>query len=379
MLFTTAAFLQFAKRYRQDKWRGYVLSLLMFAVALAVRFALNGYLTSGFPFLTFFPAIVLTTLFAGRGPGLVSSALSLMSAWYWFINPRNSFDLDLEGAIAVCFFATIAIVDVLIIDLMTRAVYSLESLQQQTDALVVQRTTLFNELQHRVANNLMTVATSLAVQERRLKHIPEAASAFETVRHRFEIMSKIHRRLHDPANGSLPFGPYLQELCDDFLEAAERKSVRCQVESPDIAFDADRTVTLSLIVLETVSNAVKHAFAPEQSGSVVVQLTSPSSGLAHYVLTIEDNGRGIRPDHQASQGDRLGMSILKSFARSLGGEVTVAPVGEAGGTIVRVIFPASANPVTTNLFDSSKLEPIDWTSETGLTLCPAKLLNRPGF
>ena len=340
MFSTTPAILHFAKRCRQQKWLGYALSLSIFSLALAGRFAINDYLSTGFPFLTFFPAIVLTTLLAGRGPGALCALLSLLSAWYWFIAPRNSFHLDFEGGVAVIFFAVIAIVDVLVIDLMTRAVDSLEVLQKQTDALVLQRTTLFNELQHRVANNLMTVATSLALQERRLKHNPEAVAAFETVRHKFEIMSKIHRRLHDPANGSLPFGPYLQELCDDFLEASERKTVRCQVESPDIAFDADRTVTLSLIVLETVSNAVKHAFAPEQSGSVLVRLTLPSTGLPNHVLTIEDNGRGIRPDYESSQSDRLGMSILKSFARSLGGEVIVAPVGEAGGTMVRVTFPA---------------------------------------
>lgn len=343
MLFTTSAILHFAKRCRQQKWVGHALSLSIFLLALAARFAVNDYLSPGFPFLTFFPAIVLTTLLAGRGPGAVCALLSLLSAWYWFIAPRNSFHLDFEGVVAVVFFAMIAIVDVLVIDLMTRAVHSLEELQKQTDALVVQRTTLFNELQHRVANNLMTVATSLALQERRLKHNSEAVAAFETVRHKFEIMSKIHRRLHDPANANLPFGPYLQELCDDFLEASELKTVRCQVESPDIAFDADRTVTLSLIVLETLSNAVKHAFAPEQSGSVLVRLTSPTSGSSYHVLTIEDNGRGIRPHYDPSQSDRLGMSILKSFARSLGGEFTVAPAGEVGGTIVRVTFPASVN------------------------------------
>ena len=346
MFSTTSAVLHFAKRCRQQKWLGHTLSLTLFILALAGRFAINDYLSPGFPFLTFFPAIVLTTLLAGRGPGAICALLSLLSAWYWFIAPRNSFHLDFEGLVAVVFFAMVAVVDILVIDLMTRAVDNLEALQKQTDALVVQRTTLFNDLQHRVANNLMTVATSLALQERRLKHNPEAVAAFETVRHKFEIMSKIHRRLHDPANGSLLFGPYLQELCDDFLEASERKTVRCQVESPDISFDADRTVTLSLIVLETVSNAVKHAFAPEQFGSVLVRLTSPTSSLSHYVLTVEDSERGIRPDYESSQGDRLGMSILKSFARSLGGEITVAPVSKAGGTIVRVTFPVSANLAT---------------------------------
>jgi two-component sensor histidine kinase len=340
MFLKSSVLLRFARKCRQDRWRGYGFSLLLFSLALMGRFVVNDFLTAGFPFLTFFPAIVLTTLFAGRGPGMTCSLLSLLSAWYWFIAPRHSFSLDFEGAIAVCFFAVIALVDVLVIDLMTRAVDSLEALQKQTDALVVQRTTLFHELQHRVANNLMTVATSLRVQERRLKHLPEAVTALETVRQKFEILSGIHRRLHDPANGRLPFGPYLQGLCDDFLDASERKMILCKVESSEIAFDADRTVTLSLIVLESLANSVKHAFAPDQAGSVTVRLTPPSSGRPDHVLTIEDDGRGIRADFESSSNDRLGMNILKGFARSLDGEVTVSAVRGTGGTIVQVNFPA---------------------------------------
>jgi len=314
-----------------------------FLLALSARFALDGLLPRGFPFLTFFPAIVLTTLFAGRGPGVVCGLFSLLSAWYWFISPRSSFELNFEGAVAVIFFAVVAIVDVFVIDLMTNALDSLESLQKQTDELVVQRTTLFHELQHRVANNLMIVATSLVLQEKRLKHNPEAVEALETVRQRFEVLSKIHRRLHDPANENVPFGPYLQELCDDFLAAAGEKTIRCTVESPDIGFDADRTVTLSLIVLETVSNAVKHAFEPDHSGSVIVRLTASQPGHSDHVLTIEDDGRGIRPDFDLNQSERLGMGILRGFARSLGGQVFITAASETGGTIVRVNFPSLAS------------------------------------
>lgn len=103
MLVSKSLVLRLAQRFRQEKWRGYALGLAVFVLALAVRFAMDGILPNGFPFLTFFPAIVLTTLLAGRGPGSACALVSLLSAWYWFITPRNSFYLDFEVAVAVIF------------------------------------------------------------------------------------------------------------------------------------------------------------------------------------------------------------------------------------------------------------------------------------
>jgi two-component sensor histidine kinase len=339
MLVSKSSVLRLTQQFRQQKWRGYAFGVLVFLLALGARFALDQLLPNGFPFLTFFPAIVLSTLIAGRGPGAICASFSLLAAWYWFIEPRQSFYMNFEVAVAVLFFAVVATVDVLVIDLMTRALDSLESLQKQTDALVLQRTTLFQELQHRTANNLMIVATSLALQEKRLKHNPEAVEALETARYRFEVLSRIQRRLQDPSNGNVPFGPYLQGLCDDFLNGADGEKVCCEVESPDVAFDQDRTTALSLIVLETVSNALKHAFKPGQSGGIQVRLASPEPGQSDYVMTIEDNGCGLPSDFDANGGIRLGMGILKGLARSLGGQVVVSAAGKTGGTIVRVNFP----------------------------------------
>jgi len=339
MLVSKSSVLRLTQQFRQHQWRGYAFGIFVFLLALSARFALDRLLPNGFPFLTFFPAIVLSTLIAGRGPGAICASLSLLSAWYWFIEPRQSFYMNFEVAVAVLFFAVVATVDVVVIDLMTRALDSLESLQKQTDALVLQRTTLFHELQHRTANNLMIVATSLALQEKRLKHNPEAVEALETARYRFEVLSRIQRRLHDPSNGNVQFGPYLQELCDDFLKGAEGEKVGCEVDSLDVAFDQDLTTSLSLIVLETMSNALKHAFKPGQSGNIKVRLAAPQPGQSDYVMTIEDNGCGVPSEFDVTRGTRLGMGILKGLARSLGGEVVISAAGKTGGTIMRVNFP----------------------------------------
>ena len=93
------------------------------------RFALDAVLADGFPFLTFFPAILLTTLFAGRSAGALSTLLSVLAAWYWFLEPRNSFELTFASVVAILFFLAVAIVDVLVIDLLAKALDKVESPQ----------------------------------------------------------------------------------------------------------------------------------------------------------------------------------------------------------------------------------------------------------
>ncbi|MBC7706580.1 MAG: sensor histidine kinase [Rhodoferax sp.] len=227
------------------------------------------------------------------------------------------------------------------IDLMTRALDRVESMRIETAAMVVQRTTLFQELQHRVANNLMTVAIALAVEERRLKHLPEAVESFKRVRLRFEMLSRIHRGLHDPENAAVEFGPYLQTLCDGFLDASERPNIHCIVDSCHVAFDADRTVTLSLLALEIVTNSLKHAFADGESGTICLSLAKSTERSSHLVLTVRDNGRGLQPGFDFTKGGRLGVGILKGFARTLKGEITVSSASPEKGTIVRLSFPCA--------------------------------------
>lgn len=308
-----------------------------FALALGARFKLEGLLATGFPFLTFFPAIVLSAFFGGRGPGAVCGLLSVIAAWFWFVTPDSPFSMDFQSVLAVIFFAAIAAVDVIVIDLMTRALERLEAVQRETDALVEQRTTLFHELQHRVANNHMMVALVLAVQEKRLVHNPEAVEALQVARRKFVLLSRIHRRLYDPANANMPFKPYLQGLCKEFLSASDSSNIVCHVDSVEVSFDSDRTITLSLLILEILANSIKHAFEDGQSGVVKIQLEETK--LSQYLLTVCDNGRGIPPDFELENSERLGMGILQGFARSMQGHLSVSTTAGGVGTIVRMSFP----------------------------------------
>src|ERR1700689_3845421 len=65
-------FYERAGRLRKSRTAGYAVALATVALALLARFLLSGQL-SGFPFLTFIPAILLTSFFCGwRAGGLAA-------------------------------------------------------------------------------------------------------------------------------------------------------------------------------------------------------------------------------------------------------------------------------------------------------------------
>jgi K+-sensing histidine kinase KdpD len=152
----------------RGKATGYAVAVGLALLATLVRLASDHMLPPGFPFLTFFPAVILTTFLAGRGPGWLCAAISLLSSWYFFIPPFHSFALDRQVLTALIFFSLVVVVDVLLIDGLLQRQQQLVENQQQLAAMAEQQTLLFKELQHRVANNLASIASMLRLQRRQI-------------------------------------------------------------------------------------------------------------------------------------------------------------------------------------------------------------------
>jgi signal transduction histidine kinase/ActR/RegA family two-component response regulator len=76
-------FYERAGRLRKSRAAGYAVALATVALALLARFLLSGQL-SGFPFLTFIPAILLTSFFCGWRAGALAAALGALARLYFF-------------------------------------------------------------------------------------------------------------------------------------------------------------------------------------------------------------------------------------------------------------------------------------------------------
>jgi len=121
----------------------YLLAVVLFSVALGARFMLIDLLPArGFPFLSFFPAVLLAAYVVGIGPGLLVAVLSIFSAWAFFMGPRVTlFAMPQSDAIALVFFTVILIVDCAVIERMNLTMRRLHAttlkLQNSEDALVL--------------------------------------------------------------------------------------------------------------------------------------------------------------------------------------------------------------------------------------------------
>jgi signal transduction histidine kinase/CheY-like chemotaxis protein len=68
---------------RDNRAAGYAFALASVALALLARFLLAGEI-GGFPFLTFIPAILLTSFICGWRAGAVAAVLGALARWYFF-------------------------------------------------------------------------------------------------------------------------------------------------------------------------------------------------------------------------------------------------------------------------------------------------------
>ena len=313
---------------RKRPWLALAISLGIFLLALLMRLVIGDALQD-VPFITLFPAILIAALVGGLRAGIVVTLLSGVAAWYWLMPPEDSFALHWpHGVITMVFFTITAAIELYVIRALNLAVDQL-SLERDQNAV------LFQELQHRVANNLQFISSLLRLQRRtaatdKLK----SEKILDAAESRLELMARIHRRLYDPAAIRIPLSEYFQGLCTEILEATGAKNVVCVVETSPVTLDLRRLMMISLLLNEVVINSIKHAFSDQQKGTISIKLDQEATNFA---LTITDNGCGFLPDAVGAKG--LGFSIMENLATQLGGEISFS--GEKGMT-TRILFPAAA-------------------------------------
>lgn len=316
----------------------YAFAAANFGIATLTRFAVVGHLPPGFPFLTFFPAVIITAYVAGWRPAVFCAALSTIAAWYWFIPPINAFALDAQSALALGFFISIAACIVYFIARLQTTLKDLARERERVSGLYDLQRAMFGELQHRVANNMMFVSSLLGMHRRQVEQGGVTSVAvLKMAQERISIMSRIHRRLYDPASLEMPIAAYFKALIDDMVLASGAEHVAVSVDIDPIHLDLSAMVTTSLLVNEIVTNSFKHAFKGREQGRIAVTLRRV--GAAELRLTVADDGIGMGSTAGKSEtGSGLGSKIIQALVAQLQGVLTVSNTA-GGGTTTQVDFP----------------------------------------
>lgn len=309
------------------------ITLGVVAVAFGLRYELEGALPPGFPYLTFFPAVILTSFFAGTRAGVGAAVLCGLASWYFFINPVGSWALNGASLLALLFYCFIVATDIVLIHLMREALRKLDAEKQTSDALAVQNKLMFHELQHRVSNNLQVVASLLKMQRRQLED-EAARAALDTASARLQVMAGIQRQLHNPKRQEADIAALLGGLLPEVIGGfALEPAPELRVSGEGLKVGADQATPIGLIVVELVSNALEHAARPGAALAVAVTVAREGNVAR---ISVRDNGPGLAPDFQPERSRSLGLRVALQFTEQLGGRLEFA---SDRGTVATLSFP----------------------------------------
>lgn len=317
-------------------WAGaFAATMALWALAWFLRWKLDADLPPGFPFLTFFPAVFLTTFLFATRYGILSAVLCGLTAWHQFTPPMQSWDLNSGGTLAMAFFGFITSTEILIIHWMQRANRQLQIEREASANLAQTRELLFRELQHRVSNNLQMVAGLLTLQKRSVTD-RKARAALDEASRRMGVIGRISRQLYDPDGDSRSMSVFLHRLAEDVVDASGRRGISIRVHVADEApLPPDTAIPLALIVAEAVSNAIEHGFEGRKSGSIDIRMGRGADQRVQ--LEVEDDGAGLPPDFNPEERSSLGLQIAHLLAQQIGGTFRIEPT--PSGALNRLDFP----------------------------------------
>ena len=206
---------------------------------------------------------------------------------------------------------------------------------------LAEKTTLLQEVHHRVKNNLQIISSLLNLQA---DQVQDAAvlELLAVTRNRVGAMALLHENLYQSESlARLNLPEYVKSLCAHLLRAAgpirARVQLECHVEPGTISLELDQAVPCGLLLNELVTNALKHAFPGERCGCIRVTLERATPQTVG--LTVADDGVGLSVTLDPRSTSSLGLQLVSLLTQQLHGTVNF----ERGqGTAVHILFPNSA-------------------------------------
>jgi len=314
---------------------GAVATLAIVAAAWLLRTVADPLLPPGFPYVTFFPAVIVTSFLFGVRLGSLSALLCGLLAWYYFIPPARELGLTHGAGFALAFYVLVVATDLALVHWMQAANRHLAQEREVNRTLAETREMLFRELQHRVSNNLQVAAGLLMMQKRQLND-DDAKAALDEAAGRLALIGQISRQIYDPSGSAQPLVPFLGELCRNVVDASGRSDVTLTVSGDDhIRLQPDAAVPTALIVAEAVANAIEHGLAGERSGRICVEVSHYPNGSLE--VTVRDDGHGLPTNFQMDTSTSLGLRIATTLARGQSGSFQLA---DNDGTVATLALPA---------------------------------------
>ncbi|MFY9290658.1 MAG: PAS domain-containing protein [Methylorubrum rhodinum] len=209
--------------------------------------------------------------------------------------------------------------------------YALRDERDRTQAALDANALLLREVGHRARNDLQMISAMLVHQSGDSTD-PAVRAALEIAIGRIDALAALYR-MPQGEHEARDLAELTREVAGTLVEATGRDDVALTLDLVPVPIRADAAGPLALILSESVSNALRHAF-PDRPGRVAVHLARDGAAV---VLGVADDGVGL-PEPSGEHGS-AGRGLVDVLVRQLDGARSVEPE-PTGGTRIVFRFPA---------------------------------------
>ena len=305
--------------------------LVVPALMVGLRMPLSDFAGDRAPYAFMFIGASLATVLAGWRSGIIAVVFGQLLTWFFVILPywsSASPAVEVRGGFIL---ATIAqLITVLVIGLYQREVDKGTREREKRLALLDEA---LKEIDHRTRNNYQTVLAMIGLQSRASSD-ERVKAALAKVTDRIQAIAEASKQLAVRSGDldAVRLDDHLCGLVQHIERGLSRDGIDVECEVDDVTASVDAATSISIIVNELVTNALKHAFNGERPGRVSV-LGKSGKG---FELIVTDNGKGIAATRREGH-DGLGTRLVESFARQLGAKHQVSSTAQ--GTTHRLVIP----------------------------------------
>ncbi|NSY38039.1 sensor histidine kinase [Leisingera sp. ANG59] len=226
-----------------------------------------------------------------------------------------------------------------------RMVVILSEAERRRELDLQEKTILLREVHHRVKNNLQLVASIMNMQGRTAQ-TPEARRMLSQLQRRVRGLATIHRSLNtNPDITTVDSRDLIQELISEIgsMTAGTGQEIVIETDLAPVPLSQDQGVTLSMLVSEAMTNAVKYLGVPD-GGRPRIDVRLRETARDWLELEISNTkGQPLATENEAVEGTGIGARLMMAFAAQLDG-VASTDETEAAYTY-RLGFPVTAGAV----------------------------------
>ena len=307
------------------------IGLLAATAMVLIRMPLSDVAGDRAPYALNFLAVVIAAVAGGWRAGLWAMVIGQALTWYVIVPPYFSMGIPEGERLGALMIATVSeALILLVVGLYQREVD--KGVTERERRLELQDHAL-REIDHRTRNNYATVLAMVHLQTQRTAD-DGVKAALQQVADRIQAIAVASERLALRSGDidRVRLDDHLCELVEQIERGIAREEIEVECDVPDVTASADKATSISIIVNELVTNAIKHAFNGQGSGTV--RVTGKNEPV--FELIVADDGRGIAAA-RSSNGSGLGTKLIESFVRQIGAQHEV--VSSDKGTTHRLVIP----------------------------------------